>query len=85
MNVINVSKPNLTVGIGVTRSTVLEAAALELVSPCIKQWSRIEDFDESIFISASCIVAQPDASNQVLVPPAPQSDEGRAWLTTAPD
>ena len=85
MNVINVSEPDLTVGIGVTRSAILEASALELICPRIQQGSCIEDLDESVVFSASSVVAQSDAANQVLVAPAPQSDEGRAWLAAAPD
>ena len=85
MNVINVSKPDLTVGIGVTRSTILEASSLELVSPRIKQGSCIKDLNKPVFLGASRVVAQSDAANQVLVAPAPQSDERCAWLAAAPD
>ena len=74
MYVIDIAKGNLAVGISMVRSTVLKASPFELICPSIEQRSRVKDLNETCDVSYRAI-ALANASNQVLIPATPQSEE----------
>ena len=84
MNVINVAKIDLTVGVGSVWPAVLISSALEFIGSCIQQWTCIKYFDVTRFVVLS-IIAYADGLHKILITAVPRTKKKGAWLATTPD
>ena len=84
MDVINVAKIDLTVGVGSVWPAVLISSTLEFIGSCIEQWACIKDFDVTRFVVLS-VIAYADGLHKILITAVPRTKKEGAWLATTPD